>query len=153
MSSGWGVLPLRIVVGLVFVVHGAQKLFGFGLAGTAGFLGSLGIPLPTVAAAALIAVELLGGLALLLGAGTRIVAAALAADMLVAILTVHVRGRILRPGRDRVRADPVRRLPRAGGARRGPVLDRRGERARELGGRGDMTCRADPALIVCLTAG
>ncbi len=87
-----GVLPLRIVVGLVFVVHGAQKLFVFGLADTAGFLGSLGIPLPTVAAAALIAVELLGGLALLLGAGTRIVAAVLAADMLVAILTVHVRG-------------------------------------------------------------
>ena len=92
MGSRWGVLPLRIVVGLVFVVHGAQKLFGFGLAGTAGFLGSLGIPLPTVAAAALIAVELLGGLALFLGAGTRIVAAVLAADMLGAILTVHLRG-------------------------------------------------------------
>ena len=92
MGSRWGVLPLRIVVGLVFAVHGAQKLFGFGLAGTAGFLGSVGIPLPTVAAAALIAVELLGGLALLLGAGTRIAAAALAADMLVAILTLHVRG-------------------------------------------------------------
>ena len=72
MGSGWGVVPLRAVVGVVFVVHGTQKLFGFGLAGTAGFLGSLGIPLPTVAAAVVIAVELLGGLALLLGAGTRI---------------------------------------------------------------------------------
>ena len=79
-------------MGLVFVVHGAQKLFGFGLAGTAGFLGSLGIPLPTVAATALIAVELLGGLALLIGAGTRIVATLLAVDMLVALLTVHLRG-------------------------------------------------------------
>jgi putative oxidoreductase len=92
MESRWGVLPLRIVVGLVFVAHGGQKLFGFGLAGTAGFLGSLGIPLPTVAAAGLIAAELVGGLALLLGAGTRIAAAVLAADMLVAILTVHLRG-------------------------------------------------------------
>jgi putative oxidoreductase len=91
MPPGWGVLPLRLVIGLVFVMHGAQKLFGFGLAGTAGFLGSLGIPLPTVAAAVLIAVELLGGLALVLGAGTRYVAAALAVEMLVALLTVHLR--------------------------------------------------------------
>jgi putative oxidoreductase len=91
MPPGWGVLPLRLVIGLVFVMHGAQKLFGFGLAGTAGFLGSMGIPLPTVAAAVLIAVELLGGLALVLGAGTRYVAAALAVEMLVALLTVHLR--------------------------------------------------------------
>jgi putative oxidoreductase len=88
----WGLLALRVVVGLVFVVHGAQKLFGFGLAGTAGFLGGLGIPLPTVAAAGVIAVELLGGLALLVGVGTRVAAALLAADMLVAMLTVHLRG-------------------------------------------------------------
>jgi putative oxidoreductase len=91
MPPGWGVLPLRLVVGLVFVMHGAQKLFGFGLAGTAGFLGSQGIPLPMLAAVVLIAVELLGGLALILGAATRLVAAALAFDMLVAILTVHLR--------------------------------------------------------------
>jgi putative oxidoreductase len=91
------VLPLRIVVGLVFVAHGGQKLFGFGLAGTAGFLASLGIPLPTVAAAGLIAAELVGGLALLVGAGTRIAAAVLAADMLVAILTVHLRGGFFLP--------------------------------------------------------
>jgi putative oxidoreductase len=91
MRPGWGVLPLRVVVGIVFAAHGAQKLFGPGLAGTAEFLGKLGIPLPAVAAAVLIAVELLGGLALLLGAGTRIAAALLAADMLVAALTVHVR--------------------------------------------------------------
>jgi putative oxidoreductase len=92
MGSAWGLLLLRAVVGLVFVVHGGQKLFGFGLAGTAGFLGSLGIPLPTIAAAGLVAVELLGGVALLLGAWTRIAATLLAADMLVAMLTVHLRG-------------------------------------------------------------
>jgi putative oxidoreductase len=92
MGPGWGILPLRVVVGVVFVVHGAQKLFGFGLGGTAGFLGSLGIPLPTIAAAALIGLELIGGLALLLGAWTRVVAVLLAGDMLVAMLTVHARG-------------------------------------------------------------
>lgn len=92
MNPVWGVLPLRLVIGLVFVVHGAQKLFAFGLTGTAGFLGSLGVPLPQVAAAGLIAVELGGGVALIAGAWTRLVAALLAADMLVAILTVHARG-------------------------------------------------------------
>jgi len=92
MSSRWALLPLRLVVGLVFAVHGGQKLFGFGLAGTAGFLGSLGVPLPSVAAPLLIAVELLGGLALITGAWTRIIATLLAADMLVAILAVHLRG-------------------------------------------------------------
>lgn len=91
MRPAWGILPLRLVVGLMFIVHGGQKLFGFGLAGTAGFLGSLGIPLPMVAATVVIAVELLGGLALLAGAAARIAALALAGDMLVAILTVHAR--------------------------------------------------------------
>jgi putative oxidoreductase len=92
MGSAWALLVLRAVVGIVFVIHGGQKLFGFGLAGTAGFLGSLGVPLPTVAAAGVIAVELLGGLALLLGAWTRLAATLLAVDMLVALLTVHLRG-------------------------------------------------------------
>ncbi|GAB4423471.1 MAG: DoxX family protein [Anaerolineae bacterium] len=86
----WGLVVLRVVVGLVFLVHGGQKLLMFGLGGTAGFFGSLGIPLPMVAAVVVIAVELLGGLALLLGLGTRYVALLLAGDMLVAILTVHL---------------------------------------------------------------
>jgi len=98
MDPGWGVLPLRLVIGLVFVVHGAQKLLVFGLAGTSGFLASLGVPLPQVAAAGLIAVEIVGGLALVAGAWTRPAAALLAADMLVAILTVHARGGFFVPG-------------------------------------------------------
>lgn len=97
MGSRWALLPLRLVVGLVFVVHGGQKLFAFGLAGTAGFLGSLGVPLPTLAAAGVIAVEMLAGVALLLGAGTRVAATLLAADMLVAMLTVHLRGGFFAP--------------------------------------------------------
>jgi putative oxidoreductase len=83
---------LRLVLGVVFGAHGTQKLFEFGVGGTAGFLASLGIPLPTLAAVVVIAVELLGGLALMLGAWTRVVAALLAAEMLVAMLTVHARG-------------------------------------------------------------
>jgi len=91
-AGGWGVVPLRLVVGLVFLVHGTQKLFVFGAGGTAAFLGELGIPLPSLTATVLIAVEFLGGLALLVGLFTRWVAALLAINMLVAILTVHAKG-------------------------------------------------------------
>ncbi len=90
-SAGWGPVPVRLVVGLVFLVHGMQKLLFFGLAGTAAFMGHVGIPLPTLAAAVVMAVETLGGLALIVGLFTRWAAALLAIDMLVAMLTVHLR--------------------------------------------------------------
>ena len=90
VNPAYGITVLRVVIGLVFVDHGFQKVTGFGLAGTAGFLGQLGIPAPSVAAALLIATELLGGLALILGLGTRLAALALAFSMLVALVTVHL---------------------------------------------------------------
>ncbi|MGH9804640.1 MAG: DoxX family protein [Candidatus Acidiferrales bacterium] len=96
-SAAWGIALLRVIVGIVFVAHGAQKLFGFGLAGLAGFLGQQGIPLPTVAAAVLIATELGGGLALVLGLLTRWAALPLAFAMLVATLTVHLEGGFFLP--------------------------------------------------------
>lgn len=86
----WGLTVLRIVTGIVFFAHGLQKATEFGVGGFAGFLTSLGIPLPGVFAVIVIAVELLGGLALILGLGTRWVAIPLAIDMLVALLTVHL---------------------------------------------------------------
>lgn len=48
--AGGGVLALRLVVGLVFVMHGGQKLFVFRLAGTAGFMAKVGNPAPMLAA-------------------------------------------------------------------------------------------------------
>jgi len=51
----------------------------------------VGIPLPSVAAVVVTAVEILGGLALVLGLGTRVAAALLAFEMLVAILTVRLK--------------------------------------------------------------
>lgn len=89
-TQDWGLLVLRIAVGVVFAIHGAQKLWMFGIDGTAGFLGSLGIPLPQIAAIVVILVELVGGLALLIGLGTRYVAALLAVNMAVALVTVHL---------------------------------------------------------------
>lgn len=86
----WGLVILRVVVGIVFAMHGWQKLTEMGLGGVSGFFGSLGIPAPMLMAVIVIFVELVGGIALILGVGTRIAAALLAITMVVAILTVHM---------------------------------------------------------------
>ncbi len=89
-SQGWGITVLRLAVGVVFLMHGGQKLFVMGFAGVAAFIGSLGIPAPALAAPLVTLVELLGGLALVLGLYARWAGALLAMDMLVAILVVHL---------------------------------------------------------------
>jgi putative oxidoreductase len=83
---------LRLVLGLVFVAHGAQKLLGwfggFGFSGTMGyFTGVMHIPAPLAFLA--IAAEFFGGLGLILGCLTRIAAFGIAVNMVVAIATVH----------------------------------------------------------------
>lgn len=87
---GWGITILRVVVGIVFLVHGGQKLFVWGFGGVAAFMAKVGIPAPMLAAIVVTLVELLGGLALVLGLYTRWVAVPLAIDMAVAILVVHL---------------------------------------------------------------
>jgi putative oxidoreductase len=94
--SSWGPTVLRFIVGVVFLAHGWQKVH-MGVHGVAGFLGMSGIPVPTISAAVLIAVELLGGIALILGIGTRWVAVLLAFDMVVAILAVHLKNGFFMP--------------------------------------------------------
>ncbi len=88
--QGWGITVLRLAVGIVFLMHGGQKLFVLGFAGVAAFMGSLGIPAPALAGPLVALVEFLGGLALLLGLRARWAGALLAMDMLVAILAVHL---------------------------------------------------------------
>ncbi len=93
----WGMLPLRIAVGLVFLMHGGQKFFVFGLSGTADIMGKLGLPLPVVCAAVVTTVELLGGLAILLGVFARLAGALLAFEMVVAILVARLHGGFFAP--------------------------------------------------------
>jgi len=92
-----GLTVLRIVVGIVFLLHGWQKVTVYHLEGVTGMLIGLGIPLPSVSAAILITVELIGGAALILGLGTRWVSWLLAFDMAVAILTFHLKGGFFAP--------------------------------------------------------
>ena len=85
-----GLAVLRIVAGLVFIAHGGQKLFVFGLDGvTAGFT-EMGVPLAAVTAPLVALVEFLGGIALVLGLLTRLAATGLAIIMLGAIVMVHL---------------------------------------------------------------
>jgi putative oxidoreductase len=91
VSLDRGLLLLRIALGVVFVMHGWQKLAVYGISGVAAGFGQMGFPFPMANAALITAVELGGGLLLLAGAGTRIVAAMLAFAMLVATLTVHLK--------------------------------------------------------------
>ncbi|OGG71238.1 hypothetical protein A3F27_00025 [Candidatus Kaiserbacteria bacterium RIFCSPHIGHO2_12_FULL_53_13] len=82
-------LLLRLAAGAIFLVHGWQKLT-MGVAGVAGFLGQLGFPAPEFFAVILIAVEVAGGAALILGVLTRFAAALSSIVALVALLTVHL---------------------------------------------------------------
>jgi putative oxidoreductase len=89
----WSHLVVRVVLGIVFFAHGAQKLFGWfggpGLSATIGGFRQMNIPPAATALAAVI--ECFGGLALIVGLLARPAALGLIAVMLVAIAKVHGR--------------------------------------------------------------
>lgn len=89
---------LRLIVGLLFVGHGAQKLFGAfggaGIDGTAGMFEQLGLRPPRLHAIAAGCAEAGGGVLLALGLLTPLGAAAITAVMVTAIITVHARNGI-----------------------------------------------------------
>jgi putative oxidoreductase len=88
--SRWTSLILRLVVGLGFMAHGYAKLTR-GPHAFAGILQALGVPTPYFLAWATIATELLGGLAVFLGAFVTLVSVPMAAVLVVAIFSVHLR--------------------------------------------------------------
>ena len=80
-------LLARLLLVALFLPAGIGKISGF--AGTAGYIGSVGLPMPELGAAIAIAVEVLGGIALIIGLGTRWAALALAGFTLVASFFFH----------------------------------------------------------------
>ena len=81
---------LRVVLGIVFIAHGGQKLFWNGIAGTTEGFATMGVLLPTVTAPLVAIVEFFGGIALVLGFFTRVAALGVGAVMLGAMLMVHL---------------------------------------------------------------
>jgi putative oxidoreductase len=80
-------LILRVSMGILFVIHAGLKIFVFTPAGTAGFFESLGFPGPL--AYVVIAAELFGGIALILGIWTTWVSLALVPVLLGSIYAPH----------------------------------------------------------------
>lgn len=89
LSAAAGLLVLRVVTGAIMIVHGWQKFFVDGISGVSGFFGAVGIPLAGFSAAAVATIELVGGLLLVAGLGTRMVGALYAVTMIGAIVFVH----------------------------------------------------------------
>jgi putative oxidoreductase len=86
-TAPYAALLLRLTLGGLFLAHAGLKLFVFTPAGTAKFFASVGMP-PALAYVT-IAAEVVGGIALILGVWTRVVALALTPILLGAIFTVH----------------------------------------------------------------
>ena len=92
-NAGWGPLALRVPVGIIFIAHGAQKLFGWygggGLEGTAQVMASLGLEPGYLMALLAGSAEFLGGVLLVAGFLVRPAGAVLAFTMIVAIFAAH----------------------------------------------------------------
>ena len=82
-------LVARVLLGVVLIAHGWQKFAQYGIGGTSGSFAQMGVPLPGVSAVFAAVVELAGGVALLVGAGTVVAALLVVLDMLGAFLLVH----------------------------------------------------------------
>jgi putative oxidoreductase len=93
-SNDWTLTVLRLVMGVTFFMHGAQKMLGwfggYGFSGTMGFFTNM-MHIPAPFAVLAILAEFLGGIGLIMGALTRIAAFGIATNMVVAVLMVHAK--------------------------------------------------------------
>ncbi len=93
-TAGWAPLMIRVPVGIIYMAHGSQKLFGafggYGLSGTAQWLNSIGLEPGYLMALLAGSGEFFGGLLLLLGLLSRPAGLVTGFTMVVAIFSVHI---------------------------------------------------------------
>ncbi|MBG9783737.1 DoxX family protein [Shouchella lehensis] len=89
MKTEVGIALVRLVVGVIFIAHGLDKFNG-GIEGTVAFFESLSIPSPDLMAVVVALVEIVAGLALLLGLLTRLMSAILMIVMIGAVYMVKL---------------------------------------------------------------
>lgn len=99
--AAWAPLAVRVALGVIFMAHGSQKLFGAfggrGIEGTIGIARKIGFE-PAVAWGWILALtEFFGGLAILVGMLTQVASLLIIITMLVAIVKVHIKGGFFAP--------------------------------------------------------
>src|SRR5205809_5394072 len=91
-TPSWAITVVRVVLGVIFFAHGAQKVLGwfggYGFTGTMGFFTGV-LHIPAVFAFLAIAAEFLGGLGLIFGLLTRVASFGVFCNMIVAVALVH----------------------------------------------------------------